>query len=80
MEDRVTELQAPDLSQAPKQDALLTHPEEMKAAFNLRIGDKISLQGSARLTPAGVVSAGVALSAVLLSVGFILWAGRKRGQ
>lgn len=28
-----------------------THPEEMKAVYNLRVGKSISLQGSARLTP-----------------------------
>jgi hypothetical protein len=74
----VTEPQLSDLSQASEPDAPLTHPEEMKAVFNLKIGDKISLQGSARMTPAGVVSGGIALSAILAAIGFIVWVGWKK--
>ncbi len=62
----------------PEPEAPITHPEEMRANFNLRVGDKISLQGAARITPAGVVSAGIALSCILASIGFIVWAGRKK--
>jgi hypothetical protein len=70
--------QSSELSHASEPDAPITHPEEMKATFNLRVGDKISLQGSARTTPAGIISAGITLSAILAALGFVVWAGRKR--
>ncbi len=72
------EVSAKEQLSGAEPDAPLTHPEEMKAVFNLKIGDKISLQGSARTTPAGIISAGITLSAILASIGFIVWAGRKK--
>lgn len=42
-----------------------THPEEIKTVFNLRVGKSISLQGSARITPAGVVTAAIAACSIL---------------
>ena len=44
-----------------------THPEEMKANYDLRIGKSISLQGSARITPAGVVTIGITTLLVALA-------------
>lgn len=53
-----------------------THPEEMKATYNLRVGKYISLQGSARITPAGVVTIGV--TTLLVALAFTaLTANRK---
>ena len=78
MEDSAREPLPSDLQQAPEPDASITHPEEMKAVFNLRVGDKISLQGSARMTPAGVVSAGVTATAIIAAIGFLVWAARKK--
>ena len=46
-------------------DDLPTHPEEMKATYNLRVGNLISLQGSARITPAGVITAGIATCCII---------------
>lgn len=42
------------------------HPEEMRATWDLRIGKSFTLQESARWTPAGVVTAGIAAPAVQL--------------
>lgn len=54
-----------------------THPEEMKATYNLRVGKSISLQGSARITPAGVVTIGV--TTLLVALAFAALApGRRR--
>ncbi|CAH1662528.1 MAG: hypothetical protein KF735_04690 [Chelatococcus sp.] len=49
-----------------------THPEEMKGVFNLRVGNCISMQGSGRITPAGIVTIGLTLTAfaaAMLAVG-----------
>lgn len=52
------------------------HPEEIRSDFELRIGKHITLEGSARITPAGVISAGLATAAILVAVGFTLSAAR----
>jgi len=54
------------------------HPEEMKATWDVRIGKSVTLQGSARWTPAGVVTAGIAASAVLLAISALVRAARRR--
>jgi hypothetical protein len=53
------------------------HPEEMKATYDLRVGKMISLKGSARITPAGVVTTGIALSLVALAFGFAIARSRR---
>ena len=57
-------------------DEIPTHPEEMKTTFNLRVGKSISLQGSARITPAGVVTIGV--TALLTALAFAELHPRRR--
>lgn len=52
------------------------HPEEMKAIWDVRLGRCITLQGSARWTPAGIVTAGIAASAVLLALAALARARR----
>lgn len=53
------------------------HPEEMKATWDLKIGKSVTIQGSARWTPAGVVTAGIAASAVLLAISALVRAARR---
>jgi len=53
------------------------HPEEMRATWDLKVGKSITLQGTARWTPAGVVTAGIAASAVLLSISALVRARRS---
>jgi hypothetical protein len=48
-------------------EAPITHPEEMRAGFDLKIGKNINLRGSGRLTPPGVVTAGFMTVGVLLA-------------
>ena len=38
-------------------EAPVTHPEEMRATFDLRIGERTNLRGSVRLTPADIIAA-----------------------
>lgn len=54
------------------------HPEEIKSVFDLRVGKHISLQGSARITPAGVISTGIAVAAMALAFGYLAGSTRRR--
>ena len=51
------------------------HPEEMKAAIQLQLGNLVSLRVTARATPAGIVSAALFLAAL---VGASAWGSRSR--
>ncbi|MGU3492594.1 hypothetical protein ACLBXM_01005 [Xanthobacteraceae bacterium A53D] len=54
-----------------------THPEEVKASWAMRIGPVFSIEASARCTPAGIIAGGIAASAILLAVGWMLRARRR---
>ncbi|QKC95217.1 hypothetical protein [Mesorhizobium sp. NZP2298] len=54
------------------------HPEEIKSVFDLRVGKHITLQGSARITPAGVISVGIAVGAMMLALGYLVSSTRHR--
>jgi len=69
-----TETQKPSAAQ----EDMPTHPEEMKSVFDLRIGKSISLQGSARMTPAGVVTVGLMAALVAVAFGYAASATRRR--
>ena len=43
-----------------------SHPEEMKASVNLRIGDSIAITATARATPAGLVAAALLIAAIVI--------------
>ncbi|MBB3929512.1 hypothetical protein GGR25_000531 [Kaistia hirudinis] len=60
-----------------QQSATPYHPEEMKAIWDVRVGKHITAQGSARWTPAGVVTAGIAASAILLAAATLIRAARR---
>ena len=57
-----------------------SHPEEIKSVFELRMGKHITLQGSARITPAGVISTGIAVAAMTLALGYLASSIRRRGN
>jgi hypothetical protein len=54
------------------------HPEVMKASVDLRIGNNISLKATARTTPAGLITAGIMVSAIVLAVATLVWAASRR--
>lgn len=58
-------------------EPVATHPEEMKAVFDMRVGKWITLQGSARITPAGMVCTGIAVSALLLATAALVRVARR---
>ena len=55
----------------------ITHPEEMRAGFDLTIGRHINLKGTARVTPAGLICAGIAGVAILLAASAVVRASRS---
>lgn len=62
----------------PPPEPMPSHPEEMKATYDLRIGKSVSLQGTARITPAGVITMGLAAAAIILAVAALVSASRPR--
>jgi hypothetical protein len=55
----------------------LAHPEEIRASAAFRVGDRISLTATLRMTPAGLVTAGVMIAAIILSVAGLVRAARR---
>jgi hypothetical protein len=56
----------------------LSHPDEMKAKVELRIGDRTAVMVTARTTPAGLISVGVMVTAILLSVAALVHTARRK--
>ena len=56
-----------------------THPEEMKATYELRLGKFATIQASARITPAGIIATGITICAVALAVGYATSLARRGG-
>lgn len=54
------------------------HPEEMKAMVELRIGERTVISATARATPAGLVSVGVMIAAILLSTAALVHTARRK--
>jgi len=55
----------------------VTHPEEMRADFDFRIGEHFNLKGRARITPAGIVTVGLMAVAVLVATTALVRAARR---
>lgn len=53
-----------------------THPEEMKAAYEVRLGP-LRLAGGARMTPAAIIASGLCTGLILLGVAVVVRAGRR---
>lgn len=49
-----------------------------QATVDLRIGNSLSLKATARTTPAGLVTAGIMVSAIILVVAALVRAVRRR--
>jgi hypothetical protein len=54
------------------------HPEPMKAKIELRIGDRMVVMATAQTTPAGLVSVGVMVAAILLSAAALVHTARQK--
>jgi hypothetical protein len=60
------------------QASAAVHPEGIKASVDLRIGNSVSLKATVRATPAGLVTAGIMVSAIVLAVATLVRAARRR--
>ncbi len=61
-------------------EAFPAHPEEMRAEFDLRVGRHVTLQGRARITPAGVICTGISLALVGFALGYLARSLPRRRQ
>jgi hypothetical protein len=61
MQEPITQIEEQAASAPP-------HPEEIRASMDLRIGSSVSLKATVRTTPAGLVTAGVMVAAIVLSI------------
>lgn len=55
----------------------MTHPEEIKASVDLRIGDRVLLKATARTTPAGLLTTGFMASAIVVAVAILVRTARR---
>ena len=66
------------LTDIEKQSAgALAHPEEIRASVAFRVGNRISLTATLRMTPAGLVTTGIMVAAIVLSVAGLVRAARR---
>ena len=63
-----------------KAESAPVHPEEIKQDVDLRIGKNIALKATVRTTPAGLVTAGVMVAAIVLSITALVRAIRRRDR
>jgi hypothetical protein len=66
---------AQDVGQVPSAGV---HPEEIRASVDLCVANSVSLSATVRTTPAGLVTAGIMVSAIVLAVATLVRAARRR--
>jgi hypothetical protein len=71
-----------DPANEPRPDSAIAtaapHPEEMRATVRLRIGSSVSLDATARATPAGLIAVG--LLAAAIAVPLLILGKRNRAR
>jgi hypothetical protein len=55
-----------------------TRPEDMQATVDFRIGDRIRLQATARITPVGLICVGLASAAITFAACYGVALARRR--
>jgi len=58
-------------------DSATAHPEEIRSEFDLRIGNHVTLQGKARITPAGLICSGLAVAMIGFGLGYLVRSSRR---
>jgi hypothetical protein len=53
-------------------------PKDIRSDFEMQFGRHISMRASATITPAGIVSAGVAVAVMTLALGYVAGSLRPR--
>lgn len=66
-----------DKTATANRDTAAPYPEEIKATYSLRLGQFGSLEASARMTPAGIIAAGIAASLIILAAGYAFQSRRR---
>ncbi|MCU4180487.1 hypothetical protein [Bosea sp. BH3] len=61
-------------------DAAPAHPEEIRSEFQLRVGKSITLEGKARITPAGLVCSGLAVALMGFGLGYLARSRVRRAR
>jgi hypothetical protein len=61
----------------PGPETAAPHPEEMKATVDLRLGRSVSIRATGRATPAGLATAAMLVSALLIP---LVWLARNRAR
>lgn len=59
--------------------AMISLPDEIRAEVDLRLGPYIDYSARARITPFGVICAGLAATAIILAAGAVATSVRRRG-
>lgn len=57
----------------------ITHPEEIRMEGEVRLGEKATARGALRMTPAGLVCAGLMVAAIFLSTAALVRTVRRLG-
>jgi hypothetical protein len=57
----------------------LVHPEKIRASVEFRIGNSVSLNAMVRMMPAGLVTIGVMVATIVLSIAALVRAIRHPG-
>jgi hypothetical protein len=72
----------PDVSAGPREDqatpTAASHPEEMNAGIDVRIGNCVAIKASARATPAGLAAVALVVAAALIPVIWLTKPARHR--
>jgi hypothetical protein len=71
-------MQEPITQTESQAESAALHPEETRASVDLRIGKNVALKATVRTTPAGLVTAGVMVAAIVLSITVLVRAIRRR--
>jgi hypothetical protein len=56
----------------------LLHPKEGRASVEVQFASGARLKATARWTPASMITSGMMISGILLSVASVIWASRRR--
>ena len=78
LEGKVTRFRATPGPETAAGDGILSHPEEIRCEVDLRLGDKVGVHARLRTTPAGLISAGIMVSAAILALAAVVRTAHRR--
>lgn len=69
----------PGMRELREMSAMISLPDDIRAEVDLRLGPYIDYSARARITPFGVICAGLAATAIILAAGAVATSVRRRG-